>query len=139
MHEIYARFRLALGFGDPSLVTNVTIANDTGSNLQTIFDTDLANLNCNINAYPVGLNPVFTAGGIVQRRMILIQMQILQANGDEVSPWFEEKAVITPVLPGATQCRLSGNEMRNHLFFATALGNASLFVAQSRNGILIQL
>jgi hypothetical protein len=48
-----------------------------------------------------------------------------------------EVAVITPVQPG--QYRLSGSAMRDHLFFATAPGNANLFVAQKKNGIVTQL
>ena len=55
-----------------------------------------------------------------------------------LTPWFPEVAVETPIQPG-TQYRLSGNAMRNHLYFATAPGNANLFVADKKNGITTQL
>ncbi|KAK9489566.1 hypothetical protein V1508DRAFT_427614, partial [Lipomyces doorenjongii] len=55
-------------------------------------------------------------------------MKITEADGTAISPWFEEVAVITVAEPGAPQCRLSGNAMRNFLYFATAPGNSTLYV-----------
>ena len=91
--------------------------NDTGSDIQTIFPTDLAALGYYRLAYQghLGMLPIGTA----------------------ITPWFMEVAVITPVQPG--QYRLSGSAMRDHLFFATAPGNANLFVAQKKSGIVTQL
>jgi len=142
MHQILARFRLvpALG-GNPNLIYNVTIANDTGSNIQTIFTTDLINLHYNPNTYHgrLGFIPVLTAGGYVAREQIIIEIQLMKANGTIVSPWFREWALITPIQLGVPQYRLSGSAMRNHLYFATAPGNAALFVAEKKNGIVTQL
>ncbi|KAK9489934.1 hypothetical protein V1508DRAFT_426405 [Lipomyces doorenjongii] len=66
-------------------------------------------------------------------------MQITKADGTAVSPWFEEVAVITASQPGVPQPRLSGNEMRTYLYFATAPGNLTLYVAQKKNGVISQL
>ncbi|KAK9235113.1 hypothetical protein V1525DRAFT_410897 [Lipomyces kononenkoae] len=42
MHESFAKFRLpAIYGGQPNVVLDVSIANDTGSNMKTIFSTDL--------------------------------------------------------------------------------------------------
>ena len=113
--------------------------NDTGSDIQTIFPTDLAALGYYQIAYQghLGTVPIGTANGVVSRMRIEIEMQITKANGTAITPWFMEVAVITPVQPG--QYRLSGSAMRDHLFFATAPGNANLFVAQKKNGITTQL
>lgn len=142
MHEIFARFRLIAAFGgDPNTTINVSIGNDTGSNTQTIFTTDLVNLNHNRNTYfgHVGFVSVGTANGVMHREQIQIEIQLISANGTAVSPWFREWALVTPFQPGGTQCRLSGNAMRNHLFFATAPGNTTLFVVEKKNGIVTQL
>ena len=113
--------------------------NDTGSNVQTIFITDLTALRYDQHTYQgrLGTYPVGTANGVILRERIVIEMQITRANGTAITPWFRENAVITLQL--GIQDRLSGNAMRNHLFFATAPGNANLFVAQKKSGIVTQL
>jgi len=87
-----------------------------------LFQSDLVRLNYNQQSY---------AGYMGQRCRAspssFDEMQILRFDGTIGSPWFTERALITPPLPGALQYRLSGNGMRNHLFFATALGNANSF------------
>ncbi|KKZ65418.1 hypothetical protein EMCG_08752 [[Emmonsia] crescens] len=67
----------------------------------------------------------------------MIQIQILNMNGVEVTPWFSERAVITPNQAGLA--RLSGMAMRYQLYFAAAHGNANLYVAVKKNGIVTQL
>lgn len=52
-------------------------------------------------------------------------MQLVDANGVEITPWFIETAVITPDQAGFH--RLSGLAMRNKLYFATAPGNTTLY------------
>ena len=114
--------------------------NDTGSNVQTIFPTDLAALGYDQLTYQGLLGPlcIETANGVVFQEVIVIEMQIVKADGTAITPWFSENAVITPLQAGI-QDRLSGNAMRNHLYFATTPGNASLFVAEKKNGIITQL
>ncbi len=114
--------------------------NDTGSNVQTIFPTDLAALRYDQLTYQGLLGPlcIGTASGVVNLEVIVIEMEIIKADGTAITPWFRENAVITPLQAGI-QDRLSGNAMRNHLYFATAPGNATLFVAEKKNGITTQL
>jgi len=129
MHAISARFRLPVHLGgNPNVFTYISIANDTGSNLQTVFTTDLANLQYNANTYGGNLPAIFvnTVGGLVLRQRIILEVQLLKADGSAVSPWIQEVGVITPVQQGAQQYRLSGNAMRNFLYFGTAPGNAQL-------------
>ncbi|KAJ8098885.1 hypothetical protein POJ06DRAFT_258257 [Lipomyces tetrasporus] len=118
----FAKFRLPPVYGGQPDILDVSIANDTGSDRQTIFVTDLAFLGYNPYTYTGRLGSTFvsTAGGGIYREQIFIEMQITRADGTTVSPWFEEVAVITAAQPGVPQCRLSGNAMRNFLYFATA-------------------
>jgi hypothetical protein len=70
--------------------------------------------------------------------MGIIETQIIKADGTVITPWFRQLAVVLPLQSGI-QYRLSGRAIRNHLYFATAPGNANLFVAQKKNGITTQL
>src|SRR2546421_9953757 len=76
--------------------------NDTGSNLQTIFPTDLAALRYNQPTYQgyLGVFHIGTANGVALRERIVIEMQITKADGTTITPWFRENAVITPLQPG---------------------------------------
>jgi hypothetical protein len=114
--------------------------NDTGSNLQTVFPTDLAALRYNQFTYRgcLGVFPTSTASGVVYQERVVIEMQIIKADGTTMTPWFRETAVVTPLQPGINY-RLSGSAMRNHLYFATAPGNVNLFVAEKKSGITTQL
>ena len=114
--------------------------NDTGCNIQTLLPTDRAALGYNQLTYQghLGAVNVGTANGVVRRRRIVIETQIIKADGTVITPWFRENAVILPPQPGI-QYRLSGREIRNHLYFATAPGNANLFVAEKKSGITTQL
>ncbi|KAF1812634.1 hypothetical protein P152DRAFT_458451 [Eremomyces bilateralis CBS 781.70] len=125
--------------GDPSITTAVEIMNDTGSNIQTVLLIDLAALQYNPLTYlgDLGAYPIETANGIAYWQQIMIEMQIIKLDGTSITGWFEEVAAIFPGT--GAQYRLSGDAMRNHLYFATAPGNATLFVAVKKNGLMSQL
>ena len=78
---------------------------------------------------------IATADGISHRSAIYIEMQIIKADGTAMTEWFQEQAVLS----SPVGVRLSGNAMRNHLYFATAPGNTTLYVAVKKNGITSQL
>lgn len=65
-----------------------------------------------------------TAAGTVRFRTFAIEMQI--TSNDPGRPvltlWYEERALVN----FDQTTRLSGNGMRNHLYFATAPGNTLL-------------
>ena len=104
-----------------------------------MFDTDLVALGYNPQTYlgNIGQSYIETANGVVTRQRIMIEMQLKKPDWTPASDWFVERGVITPF--GPTQIRLSGLELRSHLYFATAPGNQSLYVAQKKNGIVTQL
>jgi hypothetical protein len=114
----------------PNTTFNVSIMNDTGCSIQTIFSTDLAALGYNQLTYQGhrGAVALTTGNGVIRRRKIVIEIQIIKADGT-ITPWFRANAVVTPPRPGL-QHRLSGRAIRDHLYFATAPGNTNLFVAK---------
>jgi len=81
-------FRLpAIWGGDPNIATAVSIANDTGSDIQTIFTADLAALQYNPATYRGPRFPleIDTANGSVRRMVIEIEMQVIKADGTAVT------------------------------------------------------
>lgn len=140
--QIVAKLRLPayLG-GDPNLFTNFIIANDTGSNLQTVFTTDLVNLQYDPATYQGNLQiiNVATAGAPVMRQLITVEVHLVRADGSAVSPWIQEVGAITPVLQVPMQYALAGRAIRQFLYFGTAPGNADLYVAEKKNRLVTQL
>lgn len=61
----------------------------------------------------------------------------MEANRAAITNWFIETATIVPDNLGIP--RLSGLAMRNEVYFATAPGNAALYVSKKKNGIVRQL
>ena len=127
--------------GDDRVTIGFTIGNDTGSNILSLFSTDLDALGCNYQTYNgiMGDVVVATANGVCLRDRILVEMQLLRADYSPFTSWFVESAVVVPNVLGQDQMRLSGNGMRQILFFATSPGNATLYVAEKKSGIISQL
>jgi hypothetical protein len=137
-----ARIRLSPGLGgNPNVFTYVTIANNTGSSLQTLFERDLEDLQYDPQTYMsnLAIMNVATPGGSILRQPIIIEVQLVCRDGSPLSHWIEEVGIITPVQPGTIQYRLSGASMRKFLYFATASGNMELYVAEKKNGVISQL
>jgi len=129
--------------GLPSCAIDIVISNDTGSNVLGLFPSDLQWLGINEQNYAMfmGQSVIQTAAGPVSRTQLFIDMQVLKEDGTMVSECFTEDAIIVPSpnQPGDLQVRLSGGGMRNHLYFATAPDNATLFVACKKDGLVAQL
>ncbi|KGY15551.1 hypothetical protein PABG_11544 [Paracoccidioides brasiliensis Pb03] len=137
-HEIFARIRPVPGLLSPAFSIDVTMLNDTGSNTLTVFDTDLAALAIPLTYMGFGARvPIITAGGMVRRQQITVEIQLLDSQGNAVSDWILEEGIVTPAAAGVG--RLSGDGIRQSLYFATAPGNQHLYVAEKKNGIIEQL
>lgn len=116
------------------------VCNDTGSNVLTLFTSDLLALQFDLVRHGAairGVDSITTANGPSLHTLIFVDMQILTSASVALTPWFRETAILKPDSPG--EARLSGAVMRNHLFFATAPGNARLYVAQKKAGIIRDL
>ncbi|KAK2785657.1 hypothetical protein FQN52_008345 [Onygenales sp. PD_12] len=130
--------RPVLALFGPAPSIDITMVNDTGSNAFTVFDTDVVALGIPQNYMGFGINvPVTTPTGIVWRQQINVEIQLLDAQGNPVSDWIFDRGIVTPAAPGVS--RLSGDGIRQSLYFATAPGNQHLYVAEKKNGIVEQL
>ncbi|EGD85244.1 hypothetical protein H112_08975 [Trichophyton rubrum D6] len=136
-HEIFARIRPVPGLLSPAFSIDVTLLNDTGSNTMTVFDTDITALGIPPTYMGYGADVLITtAGGTLRRRQISVEIQLLDLQGNAVSDWILEAGIVTPATAGVT--RLSGNGIRQSLYFATAPGNQHLYVAEKKNSIIKQ-
>ncbi|KAL2359239.1 hypothetical protein RJZ56_007915 [Blastomyces dermatitidis] len=134
-HEIFARIRPIPGLLSSSLSITVTMLNDTGSDVLTVFDTDLTALAIPPTYEGFGTYvSVSTPNGIIIRQQVIVDIQLLDSQGNPVSDWIREEGVITPAALGVG--RLSGDGIRQSLYFATAPGNQHLYVAEKKNGIV---
>lgn len=135
--------RLSPDFGgDPNISTQVTIANDTGSNLQSVYQSELDALGFDAQTYQGMLGPtsVSTANGPVMRDMLLVEIMVLKDDGvTPLTNWILETGIVMPGQVGVGNHRLSGGSIRMFLYFATAPGNNQLFVARKKNGLVSQL
>ncbi|KAL9116405.1 MAG: hypothetical protein Q9187_007070 [Circinaria calcarea] len=138
-HEILARMRLPEYYGGNGNVVNVAILNDTGSTVQTLFDPDLNAMGYDPLTYTGNSGPlqIQTANGTVTRQSLWVEMQLMKPDGTPTSRWFLEQGIATPL--AGNPSRLSGRFLRRELYFATAPGNYTLYVAQNKNGIVRQL
>jgi hypothetical protein len=110
--------------------------NDTGSDILSLFDTDLQYLG-NHQQYAGWLGHVaicYANGAIGIHRKIRVQVQLVKNNNSPWSDWIEEHAIVQPQRPGLT--RLSGVKIRGALYIVgTAPDNHSLAVATTKSGL----
>ncbi|KAI9827334.1 MAG: hypothetical protein M1819_006976 [Sarea resinae] len=145
-HSILAVFQLPIRLGGvPNLNTNVVIVNDTGSDTQAIFNTDLVNLAYDFDIYsPLTYQghlrsvQIQTPNIVMHRELIAINIRLLKPDGTRLSAWFSEFALIAEPQLNRHYC-LSGSAMRDRLYLATVNSNELLYVSENKNGIAAQL
>jgi hypothetical protein len=121
--------------GGDGTVHAVIAMNDTGSNVLSLFDTDMPYLG-NLQGYAgwLGNTMIRYANGTVNMRpMILVQVQLVRDDNSPWSEWIEERAILQPLSPGVP--RLSGVGIRRALYLATAPGNHFLAAAATKGGL----
>ena len=67
----------------------------------------------------------------------MIEVKLLHVDGSEFDHWIFENAIVRR--SGEMSSVLSGSGIRQELYFATAPGNSELYVAETRNGLIMQL
>jgi hypothetical protein len=109
--------------------------NDTGSNRQTIWQSDY---NFLTNGQMYGgflghINLYYANGTFDTLDMIVVEIQLVDAQGVEWSPWFQEMAVIQPNWAGGS--RLSGCQLRKGYFFGTSPTHLHVSIASTKGGM----
>jgi hypothetical protein len=79
---------------------------------------------------------ILAANKPVNRPILWIQPQWRRRGGGIASDWFGERACFPPQGQGE---RLSGDEIRQEFYFATAPGNHYLYVAEKKYEIVDML
>ena len=118
------------------------MCNDTGSNVLTIYPMELILMGIPENYRGWGGTvQIKTANGVVARRKITIAIRILSGTNptEPITEWILEEAIVALSDDDSVYDRLSGGLMRRSLYFATAPGNAHLYVSQNKTGITQRL
>lgn len=117
--------------------------NDTGSDIQTVYQTDfnwmaqafLQNTNRQYVTYSLNIT---TAGGSMPSVQTKLQVSVIARTNDPRHPWnvlMDWQTQMCIIQPAGRSC-LTGDVMRKHLWFCTPRGNARLFVAENKTTLL---
>ena len=121
--------------GGDGTVHGIIAMNDTGSDILTLFHSDMQHLG-NIQGYSgwqeaVGIH--CANGTINYYPGIEVEVQLVRDDNTPWSDWLQEEAIVQPNSPGLL--RLSGYGIRNALYLGTSPGNHSLAVATTKGGL----
>ncbi|KAK0727971.1 hypothetical protein B0T26DRAFT_672570 [Lasiosphaeria miniovina] len=117
------------------------VVNDTCCTIQTIWQADWNHINQGANQVPSVSHSMDAAANVNQIQEIIAEIRVLAPTGNATNPfklisdWTPERFCIKA--PAGNLPLLSGNGIRRHIFFATALytHSTSLYMAQKKNGI----
>jgi hypothetical protein len=128
--------RLTPALGGDGTVCGIIAMNDTGSDILSLFTTDLPHLGGNIQGYLGwhGQTSITDAnGGIAFFPTILVQVRLVRDDDTPWSDWIDEFAIVKQHNPNVP--RLSGARIRRVLKFGTAPGNHLLAVSATKGGL----
>jgi hypothetical protein len=103
-------------FGGDGTVRGIIAMNDTGSDILSLFNSDLQHLG-NIQGYTGwrGVIPISYGNGAIQHYpKIRVEVQLVRDDNTPWSDWVEEVAIAKPDSPGLS--RLSGYGIRNTVY-----------------------
>ncbi|CAG8180461.1 unnamed protein product [Penicillium nalgiovense] len=93
MHQLHARMRIPLQYGgDRALTRLFLVCNDTGSDVLTVFRSDLAMLQFNPARHGgalEGAQLLDTHIGSAPQTFVQVEMQVLTSSLVELTPWFD--------------------------------------------------
>lgn len=128
--------RLCLEHGGDGTRLGINALNDTGSDIMTLFYTDLMQMGP-FQQYAgwTGDQYIGAAGGQVERlTTLMVDIRLVRPETSEPwGGWMKEQAVLRTLAPGLV--RLTGGLIRDHLWFGTAPGNAEVAVSSTKGGM----
>jgi hypothetical protein len=125
--------RLTPALGGNGTTIGIIAMNDTGSDILTLFNTDLLALG-NTQGYHgwLGRTGIMDATGTITFfPRILVQVQLVRDDDTPWSDWIDEDAIVKQ--HGAP--RLSGVGIRHVLYIGTAPGNDLLAISATKGGL----
>jgi len=127
--------RLIPAYGGDGTTHRITVMNDTGSNILTLFTTDILQLG-NMQGYAgwlASMGVTDATGTVTVFPTIRVQVQLVRDGNTPWGNWIDELAIVKQ--PGPNVMRLSGFGIRNALYLGTAPGNHVLAVAATKGGM----
>lgn len=127
--------RLDIDYGGDGTTHGVSVIHDTGSDIMSILDIDLARMG-NMQAYNgfLGEMSCLDAGGRLEDQPTLsTQVRFVDAKFVPWSGWIDEDAIVRRAASGVN--RLSGSGIRWDFIFATPKGNSFVAVSTNKAGI----
>ena len=109
----------------------ITVLNDTGSTIMSIFTPDLFQLG-NMQGYrgKTNLRTVISATGTrTTYPALLVQIRLANVDNTQMSGWINEQVVVKPPMEGVP--RPSGGTIRQFMYLATTPGNTKLAVSST--------
>jgi hypothetical protein len=133
--QIRMLLRLIPAYGGDGTVHRIIAMNDTGSNVLSLFTTDLQQLG-NMQGY-TGWGPtrsIKDAHGVATPfRTIRVQVQLVKNDNTPWGSWIDELALVRSPTPNLA--RLSGCGIRRVLYIGTAPSNHLLAIADTKGGM----
>ncbi|KAI9775756.1 MAG: hypothetical protein M1839_000884 [Geoglossum umbratile] len=107
-HELRMLVRLIPELGGDGTIHGIIAMNDTGSDILTLFDTDMACLGPSLGYHAwVGAVAITTANGAVDMCLsICVEIQLVRDDNSPWSDWIIEQAIVRRASPNVP--RLSG-------------------------------
>ena len=133
--QIRMLLRLTPAHGGDGTIHGVIAMNDTGSDMLTLFNTDLAVLG-NMQGYTGWQVPtaVIDANGTTTAfQTIVVQVRLVRGDDTPWGNWIDEVAIVKQLSLNVT--RLSGLGIRHRLYIGTAPGNHLLAVSATKGGL----
>lgn len=127
--------RLIPNLGGDGTTCGVIAMNDTGSDVLTLFSTDLLYL-----GHTPGYNGWLGTAGITDASgnttflpRLLVEVQLVRDDDTPWSDWIPEIAIVRQ--PSPNLVRLSGGGIRDALYVGTPAGNHLLAVSATKGGL----
>jgi hypothetical protein len=133
--QIRMLLRLTPALGGDGTVLGIIAMNDTGSEILTLFDTDLPLLG-NSQGYNGWIGPaavVDATGTVTVFPTMFVQVRPVRDDNTPWGNWIDEEAIVKQPALGVS--RLSGVGIRHHFYLGTAPGNHHLAVAATKGGL----
>lgn len=129
------KYKLAIRVPGRQWWTELEFMYDTGADCLSFNENDIPAITGPYrDAIPLlGEEPVITGNGTVVRRMILVEITILDNKGRRMCPWVRVDALVEQPRLNVTVPRVDGRHMRRMLYYSTVptKGN-ELIISNSR-------
>ena len=140
--QIIMECRLLIAFGGEGLITRVPVLYDTGSNVLSLFERDLAEMATpeTLARYRYAeISYVLNSDGLVSAfPKLWVEYRFCNPeDGTAWSAWMTDEAIIRPFT--LDNCRLSGSTMNGYYYFGTGPTTPTLSVAPTKGVMSSQL